>query len=76
MKCIACGSKTIPGTTTDVTDSGQCLIIVRNTPCHKCSECNEIIYTADVVKRLDEIVKSAKQIMSDFFVVDYNSKAA
>ena len=76
MKCISCGAGTSQGTTTDVTDLGNCLVIVRNAPCHKCSECNEVIYTADVVKRLEEIVKTAERAMNEIAVVDYKNMAA
>jgi len=76
MKCIICGAKTVAGTTSDVTDLQKSLIIVRNTPCHKCTECNEIIYTGDVIKRLDEIIKVVKQSMNEIAVFDYNSIAA
>jgi YgiT-type zinc finger domain-containing protein len=76
MKCISCGAVTSPGTTTDVTDLGKCLVIVRNVPCHKCCECNEIIYTADAVKCLEEIVKTAQQAMNEITIVDYKSMAA
>ena len=76
MKCISCGAKTVAGTTSDVTDLQKCLIIVRNTPCSKCTECNEIIYTGDVIKRLDEIIKIVKQSMNEIAVFDYNSVAA
>ena len=76
MKCITCGAKTITGTTSDVTDLQKSLIIVRNTPCHKCTECNEIIYTGDVIKRLDEIIEIVKQSMNEIAVFDYNSIAA
>ena len=42
------GAKAEKGYTTSVTDLGNCLLIVRNVPCYKCTECNEIIYTGDV----------------------------
>jgi len=61
MLCMECGAKVYKGYTTDVTDLGNCLVIVRNVPCYKCTECNEIIYTADVIKRLDGIVEQAKK---------------
>jgi YgiT-type zinc finger domain-containing protein len=76
MKCISCGAKTVSGTTSDVTDLKKCLIIVRNTPCYKCTECNEIIYTGDVIKRLDEVIKVVEQSMNEIAVLDYNSVAA
>ena len=76
MKCISCKAETSFGTTTDVTDLGKCLVIVRNVPCHKCSECNEIIYTGDVIKRLEAIVKTAEMAMNEIAVVDYSNLAA
>jgi YgiT-type zinc finger domain-containing protein len=76
MKCISCGAKTFPGTTTDVTEMESCLVIVRNVPCHKCSECDEIIYTGDVVKHLEGITQTAKAAVNEIAIVDYNSKVA
>ena len=54
MKCFECGANTEESTTTSVTDLGNCLVIVRNVPCYKCSECDEIFYTGDVVERLEK----------------------
>ena len=76
MKCISCGALTASGTTTDVTDMGSCLIIVRNVPCHKCSECDEIIYTADVAKHLEAITAAAGLAVNEIAIVDYNNKVA
>ena len=78
MNCISCGVLAFTGTTTDVTELGNCLIIVRNVPCYKCSECNEIIYTGDVVKQLEKIVETAKSAMNNIgiSILDYSSKVA
>ena len=76
MKCVSCGAKTFPGTTTDVTDMEDSLVIVRNVPCHKCSECNEIIYTGDVVKHLENITSKAKIAANELAIVDYSNKVA
>ena len=76
MKCISCGGETSNGTTVDVTDLGNCLVIIRNVPCYKCKECNEIIYTGDVVKHLEEIVNNAKIAMNEISVIDYKNLAA
>ena len=74
MKCISCGALTESGTTTDVTDLESCLVIVRNIPCHKCSECDEIIYTADVAKHLEAIADAAQTAVNEIAIVDYNNK--
>jgi len=76
MKCISCGANTVSGTTTDVTDLESCLVIVRKVPCHKCSECDEVIYTADVVKRLEAITAAAITAVNEIAIVDYNNIVA
>ena len=73
--CINCGKKAEKGFTTDVTDLGTCLVIIRNVPCYKCSECNEIIYTGDVLKKLENIVASAKNIMQEISIIDFSNIA-
>ena len=75
MKCQVCGATAEKGLTTSVTDLGKCLIIVRNVPCYKCSECNEIIYSADVVQRLETIIEAAKQLMQEVSIIDYSQAA-
>ena len=75
MLCMECGAKTETGFTTDVTDLGSCLVIVRNVPCYKCSECNEVIYTADVVKQLENIIEQAKKVMQEISIIDYSKVA-
>ena len=76
MKCISCGAKTVTDTTTDVTDINNCLVIIRNVPCHKCIECDEIIYTGEVMRILDEITTNANTSMNEISVVNYENKVA
>ncbi len=71
MLCMECGAHADKGYTTDVTDLGECLVIVRNVPCYKCRECNEIIYTADVVQKLERLVDTAKKLMQEISIIDY-----
>lgn len=75
MKCQVCGAATEKGLTTSVTDLGKCLIIIRNVPCYKCSECNEIIYSADVVQHLENIIEAAKKLMQEVSIIDYSQAA-
>lgn len=75
MLCMECGAKAEKGYTTSVTDLGSCILIVRNVPCYKCTECNEIIYTGDVIQRLEQIAAQAKQFTQEFSIVDYSSVA-
>lgn len=75
MKCQVCGAVAEKGLTTSVTDLGGCLIIVRNVPCYKCSECNEVIYSADVVQHLENIIEAAKKLMQEVSIIDYSQAA-
>ena len=75
MKCSVCGALIEKGRTTSVTDLGNCLVIVRNVPCYKCTECNEIMYTGDVVAQLEKIIATAKQLMQEVAIFDYTKAA-
>lgn len=75
MVCMECGAKAEKGYTTCVTDLGKCLLIVRNVPCYKCTECNEVIYKGDVIKRLEQITEQAKQFTQEISIVNYSSAA-
>lgn len=75
MRCPNCGAVAKQGYTTSVTDLGKCLIIVRNVPCYKCSECNDVIYTADVVQHLEQIIDTAKKLMQQISIIDYADAA-
>ena len=75
MKCMKCGATAQKGFTTSVTDLQDCLVIVRNVPCFKCSECNEIIYTGDIIQQLEEIIDSVKKVMQEISIIDYSKVA-
>ena len=75
MRCPECGAAVEKGVTTSVTDLEKCLIIVRNVPCYKCRECNESIYTADVVQHLEQIIGAAKKLMQQISIIDYSEAA-
>lgn len=75
MMCMSCGAKAEKGFTTSVTDLGNCLVIIRNVPCYKCVECNEITYTGDVLKKLEEIIAHTKKLMQEISIIDYSKVA-
>lgn len=75
MKCQVCGANAEKGLTTSVTDLDGRLIIVRNVPCYKCSQCTEVIYSADVVQHLEEIIKSSKKLMNEISIINYSQAA-
>lgn len=75
MLCGNCGSRAEKGFTTSVTDLGNCLIIIRNVPCYKCTQCNEVIYTGDVIKKIEEIIEHCRNMMQEISIIDYSKVA-
>ena len=75
MRCGSCGGAMLEGLTTDVTDLGDMVIIIRNVPCFKCTECNDIFYTTTVLKRLEEIIEEAKRYIQEIAVIDFSKVA-
>lgn len=70
MKCFKCSVMMEKGTTTSVTDLGNCLVIIRNVPCYKCTVCDEIFYTGDVVEHLEKILDDAKKFFQEISVIE------
>ena len=75
MKCLSCKKEMYESLTTDVTDSGNIVIIIRNVPCFKCKECDEEYYTAETIKKLESIVESVKQSLQEIAIVDFGRVA-
>lgn len=75
MRCQVCGAEAKRGSATSVTDLGDRLIIVRHVPCYKCAECNEIIYTADIVQKLEKIIETAQKMTQEVSIIDFGRAA-
>lgn len=54
MTCFYCKGDMLDSTTTYVEDLGNCIIIIRNVPCSKCSQCGEVSYNGTVLKQLEK----------------------
>ena len=73
MKCMKCGKSAYKNLTSETVELSFDLLVIRNIPCYKCEECDEIFYTGDVVKKIEVIVAEAKQLMQEIRVIDYNA---
>ncbi len=76
MKCLKCGKDAYKSTTTEAIELGFGVLVIRNIPCYKCSECDEILYTGDVVQKIEQITEKVKELMQELTVVDYQKTAA
>jgi len=76
MKCFFCKGKMVDGVTTDVTDLESSVIIVRNVPCHKCSQCGEVSFALAVAERLEQIVDLLRETVTEIAIIQYSNSAA
>ena len=76
MKCMKCGREAFISTTTEAIEFGFGVLVVRNIPCYKCEECDEIFYTGDVMKKLEQITEKVKSLMQEITVIDFGKAVA
>ena len=75
MKCMKCGKEAFKSTTTEAIELGFGVLVIRNIPCYKCAECDEIFYTGDVVQKIEKITDKVKQLLQEVTVIDYEKAA-
>jgi YgiT-type zinc finger domain-containing protein len=66
----------VSDTTSDLTDLSTCVVVIRNVPCYKCTQCGEVAYDFSVGERLEQIVDSVKESAMEVAIVIYSGKAA
>ena len=75
MKCMRCGHETYKSVTSEAIEMDFGLLVIRNIPCYKCEECDEIFYSGDVVLKLEEITEKVKQLAQEITIIDYKKAA-
>ena len=75
MKCMKCGKEAFKSTTTEAIELGFGVLVIRNNPCYKCVECDDIFYTGDVAQKIEEITERVKQFIQEVTVVDFEKAA-
>lgn len=75
MKCMKCGKDAYKSTTTEAIELEFGVLVIRNIPCYKCEECDEIFYTGDVAEKIERVTETVKQLMQEITVIDYEKVA-
>ena len=75
MKCMRCGKAVYTSTTTEAIEIDSGVLVIRNIPCYKCDECDEILYTGDVVSKIERITEMVKRFIQEVTIIDYNKAA-
>ncbi|MGN0655615.1 MAG: type II toxin-antitoxin system MqsA family antitoxin [Ruminiclostridium sp.] len=63
----------VDSTTTFMVQLENCIVIVKNVPCHKCSQCGEESFSFEVTQRLEKIVDRCKEALTEIAVVNYSA---
>jgi YgiT-type zinc finger domain-containing protein len=59
--------------TTHFTQLDNCIVIVKNVPCSKCSQCGEVTYSGTVAQRLEQIISELEKSLAEIAVVSYSA---
>lgn len=74
--CMYCKNETYKETiTTHVVNYNNCIIVIKNVPCIECEQCGEKYYTDAVAEKIETIVDTAKKLMQEIAVVDFQTAA-
>ncbi len=76
MKCYKCAEEAVEKQTNYIVDLGQGIIIIRHVPSFVCPKCGEVMYTATVAKKLEQLVDSARNGLMEIVVMSYSDSAA
>lgn len=75
MTCLMCNGNVMDDTTTFMCDLNSCIVIIKNVPCRKCTQCGEISYSDEVSKKIQKIIMNLKKSVTDIAVTDYKHAA-
>ena len=76
MRCLLCKADSVKeDTSTYFAELDDCYVIIENVPCFKCSQCGEVVYSASVIEKIENILATVQKISSKIFIMDYNKAA-
>ncbi len=76
MRCLICKAGSMQeSTSTYFAQLEACYVIIENVPCMKCNQCGEVVYSASVMEKIDDILDKIHDIASKIFIMDYTKAA-
>lgn len=76
MTCFYCKGDMIESTTTYMEDLGDCIVIIKNVPCNKCTQCGEVVYSGIVVREIEKIIDKLKNTLTEVAIVNFDANVA
>ena len=74
--CFYCKGDMKTSKNTHFSELDNCMVIIKNVPCLKCSQCGEVVYTMTMVEELEKIIDSVKAIKTEVVIMDYRNNVA
>ena len=76
MKCLICKADSmVSDRSTYFAQLPDCYVIIENVPCKKCTQCGEVVYSASVMEKIDDLLKTVQAFASRILIMDYNRAA-
>ena len=72
MTCFFCKGNMESGTTVHTVELKNCIVVIKNVPCHKCEQCGEIVIDGEVAERIEQIVSGFEKVLTEIAVVNYS----
>ena len=76
MTCFFCKGNLKDSTTNHFVDLNFSMIIIKGVPCRKCDQCGEVVYSGIIVRRIEQIVDTLKNSLTEIAIVNYSEKIA
>ncbi len=76
MTCLFCKGDMVPGTTSHVAQLDKCIIIIKNVPCMKCTQCGEVVYSGKVVEKLEQLADAMENTLTEVAIINFPTEAA
>ena len=76
MKCFYCKGDMEKQLTNYIADLDNCIIIIKNVPSLVCTQCGEKYYDNNTMKKIESILDSLENIITEVAVVNYDNNLA
>ena len=70
-KCFFCKGKLKDDYSNYMADLNGHFIIIKNVPCHKCSQCGEVSFSGTTVAKIEKIISKLNVALTEVAIVDF-----
>ena len=70
-KCFFCKGELKEDHSNYMADLNGHFIIIKNVPCHKCSQCGEVSFGGNTVAQIEEIISKLNATLTEVAIVDF-----